>query len=94
MIGKRLTILNYIFFGIYVFVNPDYTKIDFIKRKVTPYTTLDHQQKKQIFIYFYFLNRYSQLRIESIQPILSIAFRANIPTTKSQTGNILGTSGI
>ena len=34
------------------------------------------------------------MRVESTQPILSRAFRANIPTTKSQTGNILGVSGI
>ena len=34
------------------------------------------------------------MRIESIQPIPSIAFRANIPTTKSQIGNILGVGGI
>ena len=36
------------------------------------------------FYLFYLLNRYSQLRIESTRPIPSIAFRANIPTTKSQ----------
>ena len=34
------------------------------------------------------------MRVESTQPILSRAFRANIPTTKSQTENILGVSGI
>ena len=34
------------------------------------------------------------MRIRSIQLILSIAFRVNIPTKKSQTGNILGVSRI
>ena len=47
------------------------------------------------FIYlFIYSNRYKQLRVEITRPILSRAFRANIPTTKSQTGNILGVSGI
>ena len=32
--------------------------------------------------------------VESIRPILNRAFWANIPTTKSQTGNILGVNGI
>ena len=44
-----------------------------------------------LFIYLY---RYLQLRVESTRTILNRAFRANIPTTKSQTGNILGVSGI
>ena len=34
------------------------------------------------------------MRIRSIQLILSIAFRVNIPIKKSQTGNILGVSRI
>ena len=46
-----------------------------------------------LFLFFYLLYRYSQLRIESTQPILSSAFRANIPFTKSQTGYIMGVSG-
>ena len=64
----------------------------------------NHNTKKNIislrlicnlFISFiYLLYRYWQLRIESTQPIFSIAFRANIPTTKYQTGNILGVSRI
>ena len=37
---------------------------------------------------------YLQLSVENIQHILNIAFWANIPTTKSQTGNILGASSI
>ena len=48
--------------------------------------------KVNISLRIYLLYRYWQLRIESTQPILSIAFRANIPNTKSQTGNILGVS--
>ena len=32
--------------------------------------------------------------IEGTQAILSRAFGANIPTTNSQTGNILGVQGI
>ena len=46
--------------------------------------------KKMVVNLFIYLYRYLQLRVESTQPILSRAFRANIPTTKSQTGNILG----
>ena len=34
------------------------------------------------------------MTVQSTQPILSRAFRANIPTTKSQTENILGVSRI
>ena len=45
-------------------------------------------------ILFIYLYRYYQLRVESTLPLLSRAFRANIPTTKSQTGNILSVSGI
>ena len=40
-----------------------------------------------LFIYLY---RYLQLKVESTRHISSRAFRANIPTTKSQTGNIMG----
>ena len=34
------------------------------------------------------------MRTEGSQPMLSIAFRANISNTKTQTGNILGVRGI
>ena len=44
-----------------------------------------------LFIYLY---RYQQLRVESTRPLLRRAFRANIPNTKSHTGNILGISRI
>ena len=39
-------------------------------------------------------HRYRQLRVESTQDTLNIAFWVNIPTTKSQTGNILVTNRI
>ena len=41
-----------------------------------------------------YIHRYWQLKLENTQPILSIAFRANVLTTKSQIGEILGISGI
>ena len=58
---------------------------------------LDDVNLDRVSLYYYlfiYLYRYLQLRVKSTQPMLSRAFRANIPTTKSQTGNILGVSGI
>ena len=43
-----------------------------------------------LFIYSY---RYLQLWVESTRSILNRASRANVSTTKSQTGNILGVNG-
>ena len=62
---------------------------------------LQHYKEQKILLsilkrywFLYLLHKYWQLMVESLQSNISIALRTNIPTTKSQTGNILGTIGI
>ena len=55
---------------------------------------LQFERKINICSIFYLLHIYWQLKVESTQPKLNIAFQENISITKSQTGNILVTSGI
>ena len=65
------------------------------KARVVRYAIIQSPQWFSMLTHFFFIFcRYNQLRVESTRPILSRAYRANIPIINSQSVKNLGVSGI